>query len=133
MLTGTYCFWIQSPCYRYIDACADLGLPQRELFITADLFDDKNFTVVLKNIEALARFAHDGIPGFEGPFIGKRKKKREGGFAKVVTNSAPQVKLSCRPPTCPTLPYSSCPLYPTYRHLATFLTFPRLFRGPLPG
>ena len=37
-----------------IDACVALGLPQRELFITADLFDDKNFGVVLKNIEGLS-------------------------------------------------------------------------------
>ncbi len=39
---------------QYIDACAELGLPQRELFITADLFDNKDFQTVLRNIEVRA-------------------------------------------------------------------------------
>ena len=31
---------------QYVDACAELGVPQRELFITADLFDRKNWKVI---------------------------------------------------------------------------------------
>ena len=80
----------------YVDACAELGLPQRELFTTADLFEEKDMAAVLKNLEGLSRFAHDGIDGFVGPFIGKRRqpKKRPpgGGFAQV-GSAAPTVVL----------------------------------------
>jgi hypothetical protein len=30
---------------QYVDACAELGVPQRELFLTADLFENKNWKV----------------------------------------------------------------------------------------
>ena len=66
---------------QYVDACAELGVAQNQLFITADLFENKNFKAVLKSIHGLARLAHYDVPGFAGPHIGIRKKegKAEAG------------------------------------------------------
>lgn len=61
---------------QYIDACADLGVLQRDLFTPDDLFDNKDMRAVLRNLEALARLASQpAIPDFDGPFIGKRLVK----------------------------------------------------------
>mmetsp|Transcript_9269 Transcript_9269/g.23072 ORF Transcript_9269/g.23072 Transcript_9269/m.23072 type:complete len:960 (+) Transcript_9269:32-2911(+) len=62
---------------QYVDACAELGVPQRELFITGDLFENKDFKVVVKNIHGLARLTHYDIPDFKGPRIGIRKKNQD--------------------------------------------------------
>ena len=40
---------------------------------------DTNFHVILRNLEALARHAQDDIPGYVGPLVGKRQKRRHGG------------------------------------------------------
>ena len=77
---------------QYVDACAELGLPQRELFITADLFDNKDFRAVLRNIEGLARYAQENVPGFHGPHVGKKALVHKKKFA-VHTVQAPQVIL----------------------------------------
>merc|ERR550537_868538 len=69
---------------QYVDACAALGLPQRELFITADLFEDKNWKVVLKNLHGLARYCHKDVPGFKGPHMGK--SNTQDGRARRATN-----------------------------------------------
>jgi len=77
---------------QYIDACAELGLSQRELFLPDDLFEDKNFPSVLKNIEGLSRLAQGTIPGYVGPLIGKKfAYKKEGG---LTFSSAPRVVLA---------------------------------------
>jgi len=62
----------------YVDACAEIGCPQRELFITADLFDGKNWKAVLKNLHGFARYCHYDVEGFAGPHIGIRKKDGTG-------------------------------------------------------
>eukprot|EP00966_Prymnesium_polylepis_P276692 6392575-Prymnesium_polylepis.1 len=62
---------------QYVDACAELGVPQRELFITSDLFDNKDFKGVIKNVHGLARLTHYDIPDFKGPRIGIRKKNAQ--------------------------------------------------------
>ena len=64
---------------QYVDGCAELGLPQRDLFMTADLFDGKDDRAVMRHLESLARFAQEGVAGFKGPFVGKRVKKAAGG------------------------------------------------------
>ena len=65
---------------QYVDACAELGVQQRNLFRAEDLFQsDTNFHVILRNLEALARHAQDDIPGYVGPLVGKRQKRRHGG------------------------------------------------------
>ena len=70
--------------------CAELGVPQRELFLTADLFDGKDLRAVLRNLDGLARFAQEGIPGFHGPFVGKKvaATRKQAGHAGV---AAPRV------------------------------------------
>ena len=42
---------------QYLDACAALGLPAAELFDADDLYEAKNFFVVLQSLDALARRA----------------------------------------------------------------------------
>lgn len=56
---------------QYVDACAELGVPGRELFLTADLFERKNPKAVYKSLDGLARLAHHDVPGFKGPHVGK--------------------------------------------------------------
>jgi len=64
---------------QYVDGCAELGMPQRELFMTADLFEGKDTRAVLRHLEGLARFVQDGVRDFDGPYIGKKAKKRPPG------------------------------------------------------
>ena len=64
---------------QYVDGCAELGVPQRDLFMTADLFDDKDHRAVTRHLEGLARFAQEGLPTFHGPYIGKKAKKKPAG------------------------------------------------------
>ena len=80
---------------QYVDGCAELGLPQRDLFMTADLFDDKDPRAVLRHLEGLARFAQEGVPGFVGPFIGKKaiKKKAFTPHAGVTGSGAAQGRV----------------------------------------
>eukprot|EP00310_Coccolithus_braarudii_P015617 CAMPEP_0183346580 /NCGR_PEP_ID=MMETSP0164_2-20130417/11659_1 /TAXON_ID=221442 /ORGANISM="Coccolithus pelagicus ssp braarudi, Strain PLY182g" /LENGTH=122 /DNA_ID=CAMNT_0025517875 /DNA_START=250 /DNA_END=618 /DNA_ORIENTATION=+ len=87
---------------QYIDACAELGVPQRELYTTADLFENKNWKAVLKNINGLARHCHLDVPGFPGPHMGIRKKGRSGRSwgmpsAGGIPNSIKSVKESVSP------------------------------------
>ena len=97
---------------QYVDACAALGLPQRELFITADLFEDKNWKVVLKNIHGLARYCHYDVPGFKGPHgqvehAGRPRAPRDErrdeqatrGMLRVMKGSS---SCRCRTPSTPT-------------------------------
>ena len=61
--------------YRVSTRHPSLAGSQRELFITADLFEDKNWKAVLKNVHGLSRHCHSGVEGFNGPHIGIKKKK----------------------------------------------------------
>ena len=55
-------------------------MPQRELFMTHDLFELKDGgRAVYRHLEAMMRFCQEGIPSFKGPFIGKKAKKRPVG------------------------------------------------------
>jgi len=73
---------------QYVDACAELGLPQRELFTTPDLFEGKNFGGVLKNIEGIARFAQGCLPEYEGPLIGKKLHYKKEGHSAATRGPA---------------------------------------------
>ena len=73
---------------QYVDARTELGVSTGELFITADLFEDKNWKIVLKNIHGLARRCHYDVPGFWGPNIGIRKKNRTGGGGLAASMAA---------------------------------------------
>ena len=54
----------------------------------SDLFEDKNWKIVLKNIHGLARRCHYDVPGFWGPNIGIRKKNRTGGGGLAASMAA---------------------------------------------
>jgi len=89
---------------QYVDACAELGVAQRELFITADLYDDKNWKAVLKNVHGLARHCHADVEGFVGPHMGIRKKSRVGpkwgaGLMQQMSSGDLSVGSSPRPPS----------------------------------
>jgi len=58
---------------QYVDSCAEVGMAEREFFDIADLFEDKNWKVVLKNLESLARIAHDQAT-YGGPLLPKASK-----------------------------------------------------------
>lgn len=84
---------------QYIDACAALGLPQRDLFSAADLFESKNFRAVLQHLEGLARFVQHDLPSFRGPCIGRRARKKLPGPSTgvcpgVLSAIGPRVVLS---------------------------------------
>ena len=46
-----------------------------------DLFDGKDTRAVMRNLEGLAKYAQDSVPGFHGPFCGKKAKKKPTGGA----------------------------------------------------
>ena len=80
---------------QYIDGCAELGLPQADLFMPDDLFEGKDFRSVVKNLEALMRFAaSDSIPGYKGPLVGKQLKKNITPAKVHAQVAPPRVVLS---------------------------------------
>jgi len=89
---------------QFIDACAELGVDHRELFLTADLFENKNFKAVLKSILGLARHAHHNVSGFVGPHVGVRGKRSAGSGVKFgVAGSGVKsgVAAAAKPPSDP--------------------------------
>jgi hypothetical protein len=60
----------------YLEACFGLGLPSTSLFTTSDLYNRRGLTEVLRNLEALARYATQlpnwTGPRWDGPKIAKR-------------------------------------------------------------
>ena len=91
---------------QYIDGCAELGLPSRELFMTADLFDGKDFRAVLRNVEGLSRLAQYAVPGFVGPFVGKR-----------VVNAGPRPAHGRVPTAAPPSECAATTILPSPEHL----------------
>ena len=55
----------------YLSAVDKLGVPKFETFMTVDLFENKGFDAVLKNIHALARECQK-ISGYAGPLLGPK-------------------------------------------------------------
>jgi hypothetical protein len=53
---------------NFIRACRALGVPEFELFETVDLYEQKDFGVVVRCILALARAIKTSVPAFAGPF-----------------------------------------------------------------
>ena len=46
---------------QYLKACVDLGVPKAQLFDAEDLYDDRNFATVVKNVHALAQVQFGAI------------------------------------------------------------------------
>jgi hypothetical protein len=95
-------------------------MAQRDLFMTSDLFDNKDPRAVLRHFDALLRFvqarralpcrittsvprlphpppsppptppsSQEGVPGFVGPFAGKKARKKQGYVDKGGAVPAP--------------------------------------------
>ena len=75
----------------YLEACWSFGLPSTTLFTTSDLYQRRALTEVLRNLEALARYATslDGWtgPAWDGPRIARRGES-EKSWATVEIKSA---------------------------------------------
>jgi hypothetical protein len=78
----------------YIKACAAAGVPQAELFMTVDLYEDKNPNAVFVNLYGLARVA-GSQPGWTGPTLGPKlaEKKETVWTEEQKRKSAAQVPL----------------------------------------
>jgi len=55
----------------YLSACKDIGVQPFEMFMTVDLFENKNMQAVLVNLQSVGRIAQ-GLPGYSGPIFGAK-------------------------------------------------------------
>eukprot|EP00741_Cyanophora_paradoxa_P025682 tig00000388_g24785.t1 len=60
---------------RYLNACRDIGIPDFELFMTVDLYENKNMDAVVRNVHSLGR-ACQKLPGWTGPVLGVKMAAR---------------------------------------------------------
>jgi len=66
----------------FLDAAKGLGVPEPDLFMTVDLFEEKNLTQVVQTIHSLGRVSQK-IKEYNGPTIGaKLASKRETYFTE---------------------------------------------------
>ncbi|KAJ6242839.1 muscle-specific protein [Anaeramoeba flamelloides] len=54
---------------NFLLACEKLGVPKHDLFMTVDLYEEKNIPLVIGSIHSLGSAAQK-VDGFEGPYIG---------------------------------------------------------------
>ncbi|KAJ3437407.1 muscle-specific protein [Anaeramoeba flamelloides] len=54
---------------NFLLACENLGVPKYDLFMTVDLYEEKNIPLVIGSIHSLGSAAQK-VDGFEGPYIG---------------------------------------------------------------
>jgi len=55
----------------YLASCQAFGVQPFEMFMTVDLFENKNFSAVLKNLNTVGRIAQT-LPGYTGPTFGAK-------------------------------------------------------------
>jgi len=55
----------------YLEACATLGVPQHDLFMTVDLFEGKDLGAVVRNLHSLGRVAQR-LEVFDGATLGAK-------------------------------------------------------------
>ena len=55
----------------YLAACKELGVRPFEMFMTVDLFENKNMQAVLVNLQSVGRIAQS-LPGYTGPAFGAK-------------------------------------------------------------
>jgi len=66
----------------YSEAARALGVPESDMFVTFDLYEDKNFPAVVRNLHSLGRVAQQR--GFDGPTLGaKLASKNVRKFSQV--------------------------------------------------
>ena len=54
----------------YSEAARGYGVPESDVFVTFDLYEDKNFPAVVRNLHSLGRVAQQH--GFDGPVLGAK-------------------------------------------------------------
>ena len=59
---------------NFLNACREYGLVSSDLFMTSDLFDGTDITLVINTIHALGRKAQDH--NYDGPILGPREATR---------------------------------------------------------
>eukprot|EP00762_Andalucia_godoyi_P002832 ANDGO_04402.mRNA.1 Myophilin len=67
-------FFFMENIDAYVKGCAAFGVPQAELFMTIDLFEERNIPAVITNVFSLARTATAG--GWSGPALGPKLAQR---------------------------------------------------------
>eukprot|EP00966_Prymnesium_polylepis_P246293 5696759-Prymnesium_polylepis.1 len=66
----------------YIKACAALGVPSQDTFMTVDLYEGKNMDAIVRNLHSLGRVAQT-LSDFGGPSLGARlATKTERSFTE---------------------------------------------------
>ena len=60
---------------HYLDACAALGVPAHDLFMTVDLWEGTGMRAVIRNLHSLGRVAQ-AVKTFRGPHLGARLATR---------------------------------------------------------
>ena len=55
----------------FLTAAKQLGVPQADMFMTVDLYEEKNMNQVLQTLVSLGRCAQK-LPGYHGPLFGAR-------------------------------------------------------------
>mmetsp|Transcript_62687 Transcript_62687/g.118618 ORF Transcript_62687/g.118618 Transcript_62687/m.118618 type:complete len:120 (-) Transcript_62687:24-383(-) len=58
----------------FIGACRKLGVLEKDLFSTVDLYEEKNLTSVMRCIYNLGAIVRTSAPEFRGPFLGVKQR-----------------------------------------------------------
>lgn len=61
---------------NYLEGCKQLGMKEIDNFVTQDLYEGDNLTLVVNQIFTLAMLA-ERVPGFEGPYLGTARLATE--------------------------------------------------------
>eukprot|EP01102_Stenamoeba_stenopodia_P002074 TRINITY_DN1183_c0_g1_i3.p1 TRINITY_DN1183_c0_g1~~TRINITY_DN1183_c0_g1_i3.p1 ORF type:complete len:972 (-),score=248.68 TRINITY_DN1183_c0_g1_i3:126-3041(-) len=85
---------------QYKQACEKLGLKQTDLFVTADLFEEKNTNTVLSHIHVFAKFVQK-LEGYQGPIIENSAKARNLFSETLVMADAPDFPTVAEVPLTP--------------------------------
>merc|ERR1711953_712458 len=59
---------------NFIRACRDLGVLEKDLFSTVDLYEEKNLQSVMMCIFNLGSIVRTKVPSFKGPYLGVAQK-----------------------------------------------------------
>jgi hypothetical protein len=77
---------------QYKQACEKLGLKQTDLFVTSDLFEEKNINNVITHIHFFAKFVQKW-EGYTGPIMEDSSKVRNLFSETLVVADAPEARL----------------------------------------
>jgi len=76
-VAGSLCLLVRQEMENiaaYSQGARGYGVPEPDVFVTSDLYEDKNFAAVVRNLHSLGRVAQQR--GFDGPTLGARLASR---------------------------------------------------------